>query len=252
MKSVLLTRSAEDNDDIIRMLESKNFASDKEQLLNQRPKFKYICSPLIKYRELGFNPAILYDYNNIIITSKVATKLFVSQFNQQPNLQHQNPIKKIWVVGDSSNIILGQHNFTIAYKAQNIQELIENIPPQLYKQSIYLSSNEITQDLPSAIKRQIIYEVQYANTLHHIEEIKKGVDYILLYSQNSAKTLVTLLKQNNLLELFFSTKVITISEKVATIIRFFTKNVIYCNGGQPEEMLTLLTSQCGSMPGKNI
>lgn len=247
MKSVLLTRSAEDNYDIIRMLESKYFALGQAQLLNHRPKFQYICSPLIKYRELGFNPAILYDYNNIIITSKVATKLFISQFSK-----HQNSVKQIWVVGDSSNIILRQHNFTVAYKAQNIQELIENIPTQLYKQSIYLSSNEITQDLPSAIKRQIIYEVQYANTLHHIEEIKKGVDYILLYSQNSAKTLVTLLKQNNLLELFFSTKLITISEKVATIIRFFTKNVIYCNEGKPEEMLILLTSQCSSIPSKNI
>ncbi|WP_375326462.1 uroporphyrinogen-III synthase [Candidatus Tisiphia endosymbiont of Nemotelus uliginosus] len=257
MKSVLLTRSTEDNYDIIQTLENNNFAYPNASIVRKNgiseKQFKYICSPLVKYHALDFDPTILHNYNNVIITSKVATKLFVSWFNNYPNLQLQpNITKNIWVVGDSSNIILRQHNFTVHYIAKNIQELIYNIPPQLYNHSIYLSSNEITQELPSPIKRQIIYEVQYANTLQHLEEIKKGVDYILLYSQNSAKTLITLLRANNLLKLFFSTQVLTISEKVASIIRFFTKNVVSCKEGKPEEMLKLLISTAAASKIRNL
>ncbi|MDR0296890.1 MAG: hypothetical protein LBH67_02855 [Rickettsia sp.] len=223
MKSVLLTRSLEDNYDIIRELE-------QDHLKNY--SFKYICSPLVEYQALPLDITLLHDYPNVIITSKFAAKILAG---------HQNLEKKnMWVVGNSSRLILEQNNFVVQYVATNIQNLLENIPPEIYNQTIYLSSNEITQDLPQAIKRHIIYRVKYATRLHQIAEIEKGINFILLYSQNSTKIFIELLIKNNLLKLLANSLVITISKKVANIISSFTKNVVYCDDGQPQQMLELL------------
>lgn len=219
MKSVLLTRSLEDNNETIRELE-KNCS------------FKYICSPLVEYQALPLNSTILHNYVNIIVTSKFAARILAG---------HQEVEQKnVWIVGNSSKLILEQRNFVVRYVATNIQDLLENIPQEIYEQTIYLSSNEITQDLPQKIKRHIIYQVQYATQLYQIAEIEKGINFILLYSQNSTKTFIELLIKNNLLKLLDNSLVITISEKVANIIRYFAKNVVYCDNGQPQQMLELL------------
>lgn len=219
MKSVLLTRSLEDNNETIRELE-KNCS------------FKYICSPLVEYQALPLNSTILHNYVNIIVTSKFAARILAG---------HQEVEQKnVWIVGNSSKLILEQRNFVVRYVATNIQDLLENIPQEIYEQTIYLSSNEITQDLPQKIKRHIIYQVQYATQLYQIAEIEKGINFILLYSQNSTKTFIELLIKNNLLKLLDNSLVITISEKVANIIRYFAKNVVYCDNVQPQQMLELL------------
>ncbi|MCC8416678.1 MAG: hypothetical protein LN575_04960 [Rickettsia endosymbiont of Gnoriste bilineata] len=221
MKSVLLTRSLEDNYDIIQELQR-----------NHQCSFNYICCPLVEYQTLPLDGTLLYDYPNVIITSKFAAKILA---------RHQNIEKKnIWIVGNSSKLILEQNNFIVQYVASNVQELLENIPPEIYHQTVYLSSNEITQDLPQAIKRHIIYQVKYATKLQHIAEIEKGINFILLYSQNCTKTFIELLIKNNLLESLANSLVITISKKVANIISSFTKNVVYCDNGQPQQMLELL------------
>ncbi|WP_341756447.1 MULTISPECIES: uroporphyrinogen-III synthase [unclassified Candidatus Tisiphia] len=221
MKSVLLTRSLEDNYDIIRELER-----------NYECRFNYICCPLVEYQTLPLDATLLHDYPNIIITSKFAAKILAG---------HQNLAKKnMWIVGNSSRIILEQNNLIVQYVASNIQNLLENIPPAIYDQTIYLSSNEITQDLPQAIKRHIIYQVKYATKLQQMAEIEKGINFILLYSQNSTKTFLELLIKNNLLKLLANSLVITISKKVANIISSFSKNVVYCDNGQPQQMLELL------------
>ncbi len=250
MKSVLLTRSPEDNHNIISNLKLLDLTNCY---------FDYICSPLVEYEDLLVNSTILGGYSNVIITSKFAGKIFASWFNDKeslnitsqnkPNIQIPQSLdfipnigikKNIWLVGDSSKLLLLSKNITIKYIAENIADLIKNLPCEIYAETIYLSSNEITQDLPKEINRYIIYQVKYATELYQIEKIKKGIDYILIYSQNSAKALIKLLIKYNLLELLANSLVITISKKVADIIRFFSKNVVYCDNGKPSQMLELL------------
>lgn len=96
-------------------------------------------------------------------------------------------------------------------------------------------------DLAAEIRREIIYEVEYASDLHQIDEIQKGINYILLYSHNSTNTLIELFTKNNLLPLLKNSIAITISKKVADNIRFFVKNVVYCDDGRPEQILELLS-----------
>ncbi|MFY9589716.1 uroporphyrinogen-III synthase [Rickettsia endosymbiont of Halotydeus destructor] len=220
MKSVLLTRSTEGNKETIEEIARYNI---------NNLKFNYIHCPLIEYKNLNFTSKILNDYSNIIITSKYAAHILKEQ-SKDSNYN-------VWVVGESSKIILESSGFIVKYVAKNVGDLIEYFPPDLYNQAIYLSSNEITHDLPSQIKRKIIYKVKYLNKLSPSFDC---IDYVLLYSQNSAKTLLNLLRQNNLLESLQNSLFITISLKVANIIRPFFKNVVYCDDENPYKIINLL------------
>lgn len=220
MKSVLLTRSWEAN------LETT------QEIDNYVLNFHYINCPIIKYKTLDFDINIWGGYSNIIITSKYAAAIIAEY-----ELNHN-----IWVVGDKSKQLLENKSFKIAYTAKNVDDLIQHFPSDLYKQTIYLSSNEITKDLPDKIKRYIIYNVEYLNELplSVVKELKNSVDFVLLYSQNSAKTLLKLLNEYNLLEYLQNSLVIAISLKVANIVTPFFKNVVYCDDQNPNDLIKLL------------
>ncbi|WP_419235448.1 uroporphyrinogen-III synthase [Rickettsia endosymbiont of Nabis limbatus] len=220
MKSILLTRSWEAN------LETT------QEIDNHVLNFHYINCPIIKYKTLDFDINIWGGYSNIIITSKYAAAIIAEY-----KLNHN-----IWVVGDKSKQLLENKSLKIAYTAKNVDDLIQHFPSDLYKQTIYLSSNEITKDLPDKIKRYIIYNVEYLNELplSVVKELKNSVDFVMLYSQNSAKTLLKLLNENNLLEYLQNSLVIAISLKVANIVRPFFKNVVYCDDQNPNDLIKLL------------
>ncbi len=267
MKSVLLTRNIEENNETIKEIRKYNL------------DLRYIHCPLIKYETLDFNIDILDNYSNIIITSKYAANI----------LAGHNLKQDIWVVGSKSKRLLGKK---VIYTAKNVEDLIKHFPPDLYEQTIYLSSNEITKDLPNKIARHIIYNVEYLNELPlsvikefennirylskvayreefkgnterrtaaytsvredsstgstyklplEVEFGKMSIDFILLYSQNSAKTFLRLLLQNNLLEYLQDSLVVAISLKVANIVRPFIKNVVYCDDQNPNDIIKLLS-----------
>ncbi|ACR47585.1 uroporphyrinogen-III synthase [Rickettsia peacockii str. Rustic] len=218
MKSVLLTRHIEENNETIKEISKYHL------------DLRDIHCPLIKYNTLDFNIDILDNYSNIIITSKYAASI----------LTGHNLKQDIWVVGSKSKRLLGKK---VMYTAKNVEDLIKHFPPDLYEQTIYLSSNEITKDLPSKIVRHIIYNVEYLNELpvSIIKAFKNNIDFILLYSQNSARTLVKLLLQNNLLEYLQDSLVVAISLKVANIVRPFIKNVVYCDDQNLNDIIKLLS-----------
>jgi len=226
MKSVLLTRSPKENRKIIERINKFNL------------NFRYIECSLIKYKPLDFDINILNNYSNIIITSKYAASI----------LAGHNLKQDIWVVGNTSkklleNKKLENKGLKVVYAAKNVDDLIDHFPTNLYEHTIYLSSNEITKDLPDKIKRHIIYNVEYLSELplSVVKEFENNIDFILLYSQNSADTLIKLLRQNNLLGYLQKSLVIAISLKVANIVRPFLKNVVYCDEQNPNDIIKLLS-----------
>ena len=60
---------------------------------------------------------------------------------------------------------------------------------------------------------------------------KEGIDYIVLYSENCAKTLLKLLIENNLVNYLGNTTYIAISSKVARAasLEQVFKNVVVCH-----------------------
>ncbi|WP_316353107.1 uroporphyrinogen-III synthase [Candidatus Trichorickettsia mobilis] len=204
--------------------------------------FNCISCPLITYKNLPIDYVAIFDhYSNIIITSKHAAKLIYSALN---NLSaNYSKDMELWVVGHTSAVILKSMPFIkIQYIANDVRDLINNLPKTIYNKAVYLSANEITSSLPTAITRQVIYEVSYKETLktQDFNELIAGIDYILLYSQNCAKTLIKLLAKYNLINTLKNTIVITISAKVANIVNIYFSNVVYVDQAEHQQMINLL------------
>lgn len=216
MKNILLTRS-EDN-----------------QLLQQKLRAKgFVCHqiPLITYinlldRDDVTGVLLRANYSNIIITSKYAAKLICDAKNIG-NIDE----KYFWVVGQASANILGNNGYNIKETASTARQLIEKLPSDILSDMLYLSGDHITTDMPEPVRRLIIYKVQYKNNLSsdEIEMIKNGMNYVTLYSENSAKTLYTLLSRNNLLKYMEDSVLVAISEKVANIMSGCCKDIITMN-----------------------
>lgn len=208
--NILLTRSIEENRNLEKIFSTRNI--------------KCISLPIIQYMPLAIDyEQILKKKTNVIITSKYAARIIAKNINQCFNLN-------AWVVGRNSANILKHARFNVHYIANNVNDLINHVPPNIYQNSIYLSANEVTKEMPKQICRKIIYKVQYLNALNanQLETLQSTtIHYILIYSQNTAKALIKLLQKYELIELLKHAKIITISLKVAEMLSEFFTNVIY-------------------------
>lgn len=224
MTLVVLTRSQFENDAFKRDLSSYNFT--------------FIDLPLIEYENLELNEEAVADFNNIIITSKYAAKILALRS------MYFKPGVRFWVVGELSADILRTARLNVKYQACDVKDLMSAIPQEIYVDCLYLSANEITSDLPDEIHRQIIYNVKYKHQLTdiQIESLNKGVDYILLYSVNAAKTFAKLMIDNDVQLKLQNATVISISADVAKVILPYFKKIIYCQRGKHTKMIELLIS----------
>jgi uroporphyrinogen-III synthase len=212
-KSILLTRSSLENAILAKSLSN----------------YDLVKISLLEYSDIDFDYAILANYSDIIITSKYAAQRLKSAV--------EIGCKDIWVVGKASAQILAEKGHSTKFIAENVRKLQEQIPKELHKNMVYLSGDQITLDFPLSIKRHIIYSVEYRQDLteEQIQRIKNGIDYILLYSENCAKTLVKLLLNANLLKYLANSVIFLISSKLEKEVVDYFKNIIICN--KPTEML---------------
>ncbi len=209
MKSVLLTRSKSANNSLKKSLADCNY-----ELLD--------CS-LIDYQLQPVDFSILEDYTDIVITSNFAA-------NNIPDAPRAGMYA--WVVGAKSAQILESKGYKIRSFAKDALTLKHQIPVEIYENTIYLSSDKITVNMPMHITRQIFYNVSYLESLskEQILRYKQGVDYILLYSENCAKTLVKLLLESDLLNYLESTTILAISSKVEKVMKHHFRNRVVCSG----------------------
>lgn len=225
-KKILLTRSADENQLLHNSLSKRGFVCYSIPLIeyknhidleSQREKNNF--DQCIRTYEIATQ---IQDYTNIIITSKYTAKLLL--LADIPNMYQ----KIFWVVGKVCANILRNKGYKIKYIAENINKLIQNLPSSILQDTIYLSADQITMEMPKPVKRVITYQVKYKNHLNEneIQIIKNGINYVTLYSENSAKTLYSLLISNNLLKYMGTAILVAISDKVATVICDHFKDVI--------------------------
>lgn len=209
MKSVLLTRAKELNIEL--------------KLSLQKFDYELLECNLIKYNLQPLDLKEFCSFDNLLITSFfAATKV--------PNAPREG--MNAWVVGVSSAKVLASKGYKIQFYSESAEELKNNIPDGIYDDTIYLSSDHITVFMPSLITRRIFYKVYYKESLSSDQLLRyqKGIDYILLYSENCAKTLIKLLLENNLMNSLESTTFIVISSKVEDIIKPYFANTVICQG----------------------
>lgn len=222
---VLLVREQTENNDLARKLIQTGF--------------KPISYPIIEYKNLLVNYSrILAHYSNIILTSKYAAKIL---YRELKSIDHDNIIN-IWIVGKASAAIFNRLKFIkIRCIGKNIADLMLNIPPNLYSTMIYLSADKISMELPRQVVRRVIYKTKYTATLtQDLISRATQLEYILLYSQNSAKMLMSLFVKYNLINELKNTTVITISSNVAKAVKPYLANVYFADTPTQAAMIKLL------------
>ncbi|PCJ29790.1 MAG: hypothetical protein COA94_00070 [Rickettsiales bacterium] len=209
MKSVLLTRSDTENDLLMLRLQESGYET--------------LSCNLIKYELQKVDEAGFKRFKQIIVTSSFAAN------NAPP--AHSKGVSA-WAVGKKSAKILASKGYEIRFVAPSAESLKDQFVEDTNKPTLYLSSNYITIDMPFFVTRCIFYKVTYQDSLteQQIARYKNGVDYILLYSENSAKTFLKLVKENNLLHCLENSTIITISSKISKVLADYFKTSVVCNG----------------------
>lgn len=203
-KVILLTRSIDDN----------------QELSYEMHLCGAICvlEPMLTYvsKYTGDVLRLICGANNIVITSKYATAILVHEV--EADLLRQ---KKYFVVGNSSAKLLADNGISVAAICKNAKELYS----LLYESSdkfLYLSSNEITMEMPSNAERIEIYNTIYTEqlspqTLSLIYE--RSIDCIMFFSSNIAKAFIEIVISMDLVDFIKNVTILCMSDKIACLFR---------------------------------
>ena len=227
---ILLTRPLEDCKDLI--LKFKSLGHNVSHL------------PVIKIKPLEYNEPNFNNYNGIIFTSANAVK----------NLNLKNINKKIncFCVGSATEKIVKQNGFQNIFCAEgnvnNLKEIIlqnfSNNEVSLIYVSGEIVSSSLDKDLSSegySIKRIINYTVLPNDEIsdEFVKNIKSSIpDIVFIYSENSARNYLNILKKYDLLETWMDTNLMCLGEKASTVLNQIKwKKIFLFNPGEEEFLL---------------
>lgn len=256
MTKVLLTRSAEEN----------TIAAKELIILGCASCF----APMLTYKNLPYDFTKLPQH--VIITSKYGAKVLTDNLTSlglDPRVsgdlreipeetlgsspRERRPIE-VWVVGQESASILQANPCIkitgVAKDLKGLTDIISMIPedeaPEFFANTVYLSGNIVTHDLPEYIKRDIIYEASYAREIpsNTVASIKNGeVGYIMAFSKNSAANLIKLLRSYKLLPYVHDSAVIGISQEVAALFDGICSRVLHSRSPNFLDMIKILVHE---------
>ena len=206
--SILLTRSIEEN------------AKTKEAL--QGLPLEILECPLISYQLLSVDWTRLNSCDYAIITSKFLAQHF--PINTHSKL-------KVLVVGEVSASILEEKKYMVELCAENAEQIKTHLESQgILRASkiIYFCGDNISTPMPNFVEQYEVYKVDYKQDLTHqqIASFQSPLSYIMLYSEQSAKTLLQLIVKYNLQSYLNDTIIICISDKVSKIFNHLCDQIV--------------------------
>jgi uroporphyrinogen-III synthase len=221
MRYVLLTRSA-----------SENLKLAKQINLMGIDTYSF---PLIHLKELSIQWDALLQYSCIIVTSKFAAKI-ASQ-----NIQHH--INAL-VVGTESSEILRLNPFIKSINHfSNVHKLLASLPNYINDKFVYLRGNITKAQMPSFVDNYVIYNTSYTPEMNlQLKQkiINLEIQIIMLYSENSSKTFLSLCAQNKILNYINKLTVIALSKNIQKVVRPYVQKILYCKEPINSSMLELL------------
>tara|TARA_B100000029_G_scaffold129091_1_gene122627 strand:- start:426 stop:1124 length:699 start_codon:yes stop_codon:yes gene_type:complete len=227
---ILLTRPLEDSKELILKFQSLGH------------KISHL--PVIKIESKKHEEINYYEYSGIIFTSSNAIK----------NLKIKNIDKNLdcFCVGSSTERFARSKGFQNVYSADgnvsNLKEIIlqnfNNKDGKLLYVSGELISSNLDKDLISEgylIKRIINYSVLPIDSLDlkFVENLKSSMpEIVFVYSQNSARNLLNLLKKYQLVDYWMNTNLMCIGEKTSTVLNEIKwKKIFLFSPGEEEYLL---------------
>tara|TARA_B100000927_G_scaffold79640_1_gene63714 strand:- start:294 stop:992 length:699 start_codon:yes stop_codon:yes gene_type:complete len=227
---ILLTRPLEDSQELI--LRFKSLGHQVSHL------------PVINIEKKDYENINLNEFKGIIFTSANAIKnLDVSKIN-----------KNIFCfcVGEATEKIVKekgfQNIFTASGNVANLKEIILQNFDQKIGNLVYVSGEIISYDLDLelkkegyTIKRIITYKVNSNQILSDkfIKELKSSIpEIVFIYSENSARSYLNLLKKYNLLDIWMETNLMCLGEKASSVLNEIKwKKIFLFNPGEEEYLL---------------
>ena len=227
---ILLTRPLEDSQELILRFKSLGHQVSHLPVMNIEKK---------DYENINLN-----EFKGIIFTSANAIKnLDVSKIN-----------KNIFCfcVGEATEKIVKekgfQNIFTASGNVANLKEIILQNFDQKIGNLVYVSGEIISYDLDLelkkegyTIKRIITYKVNPNQILsdEFIKELKSSIpEIVFIYSENSARSYLNLLKKYNLLDIWMETNLMCLGEKASSVLNEIKwKKIFLFNPGEEEYLL---------------
>ena len=227
---ILLTRPLEDSQELI--LRFKSLGHQVSHL------------PVINIEKKDYENINLNEFKGIIFTSANAIKnLDVSKIN-----------KNIFCfcVGEATEKIVKekgfQNIFTASGNVANLKEIILQNFDQKIGNLVYVSGEIISYDLDLelkkegyTIKRIITYKVNSNQILsdEFIKELKSSIpEIVFIYSENSARSYLNLLKKYNLLDIWMETNLMCLGKKASSVLNEIKwKKIFLFNPGEEEYLL---------------
>ena len=200
--------------------------------------------PVIKIQNVNYDKININEFDGIIFTSANAIKnLNTSDINKKINC---------YCVGSSTENVAKQNGFQNIFCAEgnvnNLKEVIlQNFDNRsgnlLYVSGTIVSSN-LDKDLISEgykVKRIINYSVLPVEEIgeEFINNLKSSIpDMVYVYSENSAKNYLNLLKKYNLLDYWMNTNLMCLGEKTSSVLNEIKwKKIFLFNSGEEEFLL---------------
>ena len=227
---ILLTRPLDDCKDLI--LRFKSLGHKVSHL------------PVIKIENVNHDKVNFDEFGGIIFTSANAVKnLNTSNINKQINC---------FCVGSSTEKVAKQNGFQNIYCADgnvnNLKEVILQNFDQKHGNLLYVSgeiiSSNLDKDLISEgykVKRIIYYSVAPIEEAsdEFIRDLKSSIpDMVYVYSENSARNYLNLLKKYNLSDYWMDTNLMCLGEKTSSVLNEIKwKKIFLFNSGEEEFLL---------------
>ena len=200
--------------------------------------------PVIKIQNVNYDKININEFDGIIFTSANAIKnLNTSDINKKINC---------FCVGSSTENVAKQNGFQNIFCAEgnvnNLKEVIlqnfDNRSGNLLYVSGEIVSSNLDKDLISEgykVRRIINYSVLPVEEIgeEFINNLKSSIpDMVYVYSENSAKNYLNLLKKYNLLDYWMNTNLMCLGEKTSSVLNEIKwKKIFLFNSGEEEFLL---------------
>jgi len=199
--------------------------------------------PVIKIKKLEYKEPNFNDYSAIIFTSSNSIKNLT--------MDVINKTIKCFCVGSATEKFARSLGFQNVIAADgNVRALKELILQNHYKKDgkiLYISGEFISSNLDKEltnegydISRIINYTVEHIDEFQNnvIEELKKNVpDIVYVYSENSAKSLLNIIKKYQLIDSWMNTNLMCIGEKTSSVLNEVKWKKIFLFSPGEEEFL---------------
>ena len=227
---ILLTRNLEDSKDLISKFKFSGY--------------KISNLPLLEISKVNYDEIEINNFNVIIFTSSNAIKFL--------DLKGVNKNILCFCVGSSTEKTARLNGFQHVYAAdgnvRNLKELVQQILPAKDSKILYVSGEVVSHPLDRElisegynVVRLINYSVKHNENLDlsFLESLKKDMpDLVYVYSENSAKSFLKLIKKYELVDYWMNTNLMCIGEKTSSVLNVIKwKKIFLFNPGEEEFLL---------------